>query len=124
MKIKPVLSLGVTAFFVALAVWHSMLQDFTMLLLSTFLGWNSYLYSHYLVTGECVHTRNENIEITLPHSIHREILAVAGTAAMILSLPVGIIGVNQMNFLILLSSTLLFVYGFAILHEGMTGSLL
>lgn len=101
-------------------------------------AWGCYMCSHYLVDGQLLDesSREGNSEAgfgpdsmgrlsdhldRLPSSPTRWALAIGGVGSMLLTFPTGIVAVGSNDFTLLLVSATLFVGGYIVGHQGITG---
>lgn len=99
-------------------------------------AWGCYMSSHYLLEGEFIdesgsetdrESRNglmDSLTIFITNisaSPTRGLLAVSGVTGMLLTFPTGILAVGNNNFTLMLVSATLFIGGYVIGHQGVTG---
>lgn len=95
------------------------------------LAWVSYLVAHYLVTGDAADAsatepRSSTLSETVVSAVHRSstrqlVLALGGGTSMILAFPTGIVAVHRNVFSLLLFGHVLFIGGYVVGHQGITG---
>lgn len=113
--VEVIYSLIVT-FFLAAVVWFSSLGQFIPVFLSCMAAWLSFLRLHRIVTGDLVHTGEEEIEFSMPEDTGGKLLFVLGLLIMASAYPAGIVGVNREFFSLVWVSQLLFFGGYFVIH--------
>jgi hypothetical protein len=102
-------------------------------------AWGGYLLSHYIVEGSFIDegnptTRDEATETNdglmenfrafltaVSSSLTRLALTVVGVASMLLTFPTGIVAVGSGNLWLMFGSAALFIGGYIVGHQGVTG---
>ncbi|MBY6294557.1 hypothetical protein GLU60_04165 [Nanohaloarchaea archaeon H01] len=116
------LSIAISATFLALTAFYSLHGEILQVFVSAFFSWNSYLLSHYSVTGKIV-DGGDNTESTVPKRKLELPGLVLGTSLVALGIIVGGRAIAAENLLQTVFAAFIFWTGYITAHFSTTREL-